>query len=99
MAVDCIYTGRNAIRVPGEAESVTPFEPFEAPDPWLAQNGRSHRIKTLEDYDQMLDGMDENELRTHLKARREQTDESLDARGSAETLRDQMYFTRDDEGE
>ena len=90
MKYTILHTGSGAI--PGPEGPLGPFELADVPGAWLRRHN-SHRVKTPEEYDDMLAGMGHRELVDHTQARRQRSGEELSASGSAPSLRAQLSFT------
>jgi len=80
--------------IPGPDGPVQAFEQFTAGARWLRRHS-SHRIMSVEEYDDMIQRFDRTELQVHVKKRRKYTDEDLTATGRNPELRGQLYLERE----
>jgi hypothetical protein len=78
-----------------DGQRIEPFDLFDVSPTWLANNS-SHRLKTPDEYREMLEGLGRRELQKHIKMRREASGEDLSASGSAEELRARLRYDVED---
>lgn len=86
-----INQSTHAMPLPGDGEVLGPYEVAEVTRQWL-KNHPSHRLKLPEEYNQMIRGLDRDDLIAHIKVRREHTDEDLTAQGETDELREQLLL-------
>lgn len=77
--------------VPTPDGALDPYEVGEVPRRWFLHH-QSHRLKTPEEYNAMIRGLDRKALIDHTKVRRDCTDEDLDAQAKTEELREQLFL-------
>lgn len=98
MSANVEIINNSSERIPLPSDGVLePFEIGEVPKGWL-HHRTTHRIKSLPDYDRMLDGLELRNLRAHAEKRSGYTDEDLAVQCQARTSDDESCTRAADEG-
>lgn len=91
-----VSRGSTAFNTPNGVQQ--PFEPFVVDRSWYAREcqkmtpRRWPTLLPLSQYNEMVQSLDRDELKNHIKQRREQTGEDLDASAKTDEMREALCY-------